>query len=49
MDGVRATVVVGYLARMSGGLGPAHYVALVSLVGVASAVYMMRTRRAFGA
>lgn len=47
--GAATPVVVGYLARMSGGLGPAHYVALVSLVGVASAVYMMRTRRAFGA
>ncbi|HXP02421.1 MAG TPA: MFS transporter [Luteibacter sp.] len=46
--GAATPVLVGYLAKSAGGLGPAHYVALVSLIGVASALYMMRTRRAFG-
>lgn len=39
--GAATPVLVGYLARTAGGLGPAHYVALVSLAGVAASIYMM--------
>jgi len=45
--GAATPVLVGYLAKSAGGLGPAHYVGLVALVGVGSALYMMaRARRA---
>ncbi len=43
--GAATPVVVGWLATGQGGLGPAHYVGLVSLVGVGSAIYMMVSRR----
>jgi MFS family permease len=42
--GAATPVLVGYLARTSGGLGPAHYVGLVALIGVGSAIHMMRGR-----
>jgi MFS family permease len=45
--GAATPVLVGYLARGAGGLGPAHYVAIVSLAGVLASVYMMVTRRTF--
>jgi MFS family permease len=43
--GAATPVLVGYLARTAGGLGPAHYVALVSLAGVAASIYMMVSGR----
>ncbi|PTR34961.1 putative MFS family arabinose efflux permease [Luteibacter sp. OK325] len=43
--GAATPVLVGYLARTAGGLGPAHYVAIVALAGVAASIYMMRTGR----
>jgi MFS family permease len=43
--GAATPVLVGYLARTAGGLGPAHYVALVSVAGVAASVYMMVSGR----
>jgi MFS family permease len=43
--GAATPVLVGYLARTAGGLGPAHYVALVSLAGVAASIYMMARGR----
>jgi MFS family permease len=43
--GAATPVLVGYLAKTAGGLGPAHYVALVSLVGVGASVYMTATGR----
>lgn len=43
--GAVTPLVVGYLARSAGGIGPAHYVALVSLVGVAASVYMIVDKR----
>ncbi len=39
--GAATPVLVGYLAKTAGGLGPAHYVGLVALVGIASSLYMM--------
>jgi hypothetical protein len=42
--GAATPVLVGYLAKSAGGLGPAHYVGLVALIGVASALYMMFRR-----
>jgi MFS family permease len=39
--GAATPVLVGYLARTAGGLGPAHYVALVSVAGVAASITMM--------
>lgn len=45
--GAATPLLVGVLARSSGGLGPAHYVGAVSLVGVACGIYLMTTRRAF--
>ncbi|NID15993.1 MFS transporter [Luteibacter yeojuensis] len=44
IGGAATPVLVGYLAKSAGGLGPAHYVGLVALVGVGSAIYMMRQR-----
>ena len=44
--GAATPVLVAILARTAGGLGPAHYVAIVSLVGVAASIYMMVTGRA---
>jgi MFS family permease len=43
--GAITPVLVGYLARTAGGLGPAHYVALVSVVGIAASIYMMASGR----
>jgi len=43
--GAVTPLVVGYLARSAGGIGPAHYVALVSLVGVAASLYMIVDKR----
>ena len=43
--GAATPVLVAILARTAGGLGPAHYVAIVSLVGVAASIYMLVTRR----
>ena len=43
--GAATPVLVGYLAKTAGGLGPAHYVGLVALVGIASSLYMMRKGR----
>ena len=43
--GAATPVLVGYLARTVGGLGPAHYVALVALAGVAASIYMIATGR----
>jgi len=43
--GAATPVLVGYLATTAGGLGPAHYVAIVSLVGVAASIYMMVSGR----
>ena len=43
--GAATPVLVGYLAKSAGGLGPAHYVAIVSLVGIAASIVMMRGRR----
>ncbi|MEX1829976.1 MFS transporter [Luteibacter sp. CQ10] len=43
--GAATPVVVGLLAKGQGSLGPAHYVGLVSLVGVASGCYMLVSRR----
>jgi hypothetical protein len=43
--GAATPVLVGYLARTAGGLGPAHYVAIVALAGVAASIYMMVTGR----
>jgi MFS family permease len=42
--GAVTPLVVGYLARTAGGIGPAHYVALVSLVGVGASLYMILGR-----
>jgi predicted MFS family arabinose efflux permease len=48
--GAVTPLVVGYLARAAGGIGPAHYVAMVSLVGVGASLYMIVARpRAMGA
>jgi MFS family permease len=44
--GAATPVLVGFLAKSAGGLGPAHYVALVCLVGVASSIYLMLSGRA---
>jgi len=43
--GAATPVLVGYLVRTAGGLGPAHYVALVSLVGVGASLYMTASGR----
>ncbi len=43
--GAATPVLVGYLAKSAGGLGPAHYVGLVAFVGACSAFYMMRQRK----
>ncbi|WP_369926645.1 MFS transporter [Xanthomonas sp. NCPPB 2632] len=43
--GAVTPLVVGYMAGSAGGMGPAHYVALVSLVGVAASVYMIVDKR----
>lgn len=45
--GAATPVLVGYLAKDAGGLGPAYYVGLVALVGVGCSVYMMLTKRRF--
>ncbi|HEY4294107.1 MFS transporter [Luteibacter sp.] len=45
IGGAATPVVVGYLAKTAGGLGPAHYVGGVALVGIGSAIYMMRGRK----
>lgn len=45
--GAATPVLVGYLARGVGGLGPAHYVAIVSVAGVVASVYMLVTKRTF--
>jgi MFS family permease len=45
--GAATPLVVGFLARDAGGLGPAHYVGAVALVGVACGIYLMVTRRRF--
>jgi MFS family permease len=45
--GAATPVLVGYLARSAGGLGPAHYVAMVSVAGMVASVYMLVTKRAF--
>lgn len=44
--GAATPVVVGMLAKQSGGMGPAHYVGLVSLVGVLAGLYLIFARRA---
>lgn len=44
--GAATPVVVGFLAKSAGGLGPAHYVGLVALIGVVTSIYLMRPRRA---
>ncbi|WP_036110311.1 MULTISPECIES: MFS transporter [Luteibacter] len=43
--GAATPVLVGYLAKGVGGIGPAHYVAIVSLVGVAASIYMIAGQR----
>jgi predicted MFS family arabinose efflux permease len=43
--GAATPVLVGYLAKTPAGLGPAHYVAIVSLAGVAASIYMMVSGR----
>jgi len=45
--GAATPVLVGYLARGVGGLGPAHYVAIVSVAGILASIYMMTTKRRF--
>ena len=45
--GAATPVLVGLLAKSGGGLGPAHYVGAVALVGVATSLYLVRTRRPF--
>ncbi|HVI53465.1 MAG TPA: MFS transporter [Luteibacter sp.] len=39
--GAATPVLVGYLITTAGGLGPAHYVGLVCLAGVAASIYML--------
>ncbi|MGA7436828.1 MAG: MFS transporter [Luteibacter sp.] len=45
--GAATPLLVGFLARSAGGLGPAHYVGAVSLVGVGCGLYLLLTRRRF--
>jgi len=39
--------LIGVLAEKLGPLAPAHYVAITAAVGIAVAVYLLSTRRAF--
>lgn len=43
--GAATPVLVGYLAKTAGGLGPAHYVAIVSAVGVVASIVMLAGQR----
>lgn len=45
--GAATPLLVGFLAKSAGGLGPAHYVGAVALVGVGCAIYLLVTRRRF--
>jgi MFS family permease len=39
--------LIAYLAAKLGAMAPAHYVAITAVVGVACALYLLRTRRTF--
>ncbi|MGN6481810.1 MFS transporter [Luteibacter sp.] len=42
--GAATPLLVGFLAKSAGGLGPAHYVAAVALVGVGCGLYLLSSR-----